>query len=144
MSTASIERTGYKRSVSSRIRQAPSECFREMRTDDKDKTAWSGHSQHPLLTSDNLVNHRVLGRLLAAGRSLTLFPSVVPGDCGTASLNVSMLLAMRVLSRAALASPASLLRCSASRRGASIASNLIASRTALRARVLNGFETRIS
>jgi hypothetical protein len=61
-----------------------------MRTDDDDKTAWSGHSQHLLLTGVNPVNHWVLGRLLAAGRSLTLFPSVVPGDCGTASLNVSM------------------------------------------------------
>lgn len=54
------------------------------------------------------------------------------------------LFVMRVLSRAALASPASFLRCSDSRRGASIASNLIASRIALRARVLNGFEIRIS
>jgi hypothetical protein len=61
-----------------------------MRTDDNDKTAWSGHSQHLLLTGVNPVNHWVLGRLLAVGRSLTLLPSVVPGDCGTTSLNVSM------------------------------------------------------
>ena len=54
------------------------------------------------------------------------------------------LLVMRVLSRAALASPAACLRWSDSRRGASIASNLMASRIAFRASALNRFEIRIS
>jgi hypothetical protein len=63
-------------------------------------------------------------------------PDSVKDECGFVGL--------RLLSRAALASPASFLRCAASRRGASIASNLTASRAAIRARALNGFEIRTS
>ena len=54
------------------------------------------------------------------------------------------LLTRRSFSRAVLASSDSFLRCSDSRRGASIASNLTASRIAARARVLNGLEIRMS
>lgn len=54
------------------------------------------------------------------------------------------LLTSRSFSRALLASSDSFLRCSDSRRGASIASNLTASRIAVRARVLNGLEIRMS
>ena len=54
------------------------------------------------------------------------------------------LLTRRSFSRAVLASSDSFLRCSDSRRGASIASNLVASRIAALARLLNGLEIRMS
>lgn len=65
------------------------------------------------------------------------------GDTSRYGRNAALFVA-RAFSRAALASAASFLRWSNSRRGASATSNRTASRVAFRARRLKGFEIRIS